>query len=56
MKLSDLDDNLRIMYPKHCALFVETITNVRDIAVNDYRVINLFNNYSHRIGFNMILE
>lgn len=44
------------MYPKHCALFVETITNVREIAVNDYRVVNLFNNYSHRIGFNMLLE
>ena len=44
------------MYPKQCALFVETITTVREIGVDDYRVVNLFNNYCHRIGFDMLLE
>ena len=44
------------MYPKQCALFVETITTVREIGVDDYRVVNLFNNYFHRIGFKILLE
>ena len=53
----EIPEKVRAMTRESCVDFVEAITTVQDLPVNDYRVTTLFDEYSKKMGNgNLLLE